>query len=361
MGFAVVFEVRRDDLHESRFADSEPAELEDGQALLRVESFGLTSNNITYAVFGDAMSYWDFFPAESGWGRMPVWGFADVAASRHDAVEEGTRVYGYFPPATELVVTPDRAGAAGFVDAAPHRGGLPPVYNGYQRIDADPSYDPEREATIILLRPLFVTSFLIDDFLDDAGHLDGAVAISSASSKTSLAAAFMLAERDGVEVIGLTSPGNTGFAERVGVYDRVTTYDSVSDLPSGAAAYVDVSGDGAVRSAVHEHYGNDLVHSAIVGATHWDRMAAGDSGELPGPAPTLFFAPDRISTRTSDWGREGLDSRVADAWRRYAEWTDGWLEVVEGRGPEAVERVYREVLDGEIDPATGHVLSMQEA
>ena len=357
----MVFEVRRDDLHQTRFADAEPAELEDGQALLRVDSFGLTSNNITYAVFGDAMNYWDFFPAESGWGRMPVWGFADVAASEHGELEEGARVYGYFPPATELVIRPDRVSAAGFVDAAPHRAELPAVYNGYQRIDADASYDAEREGAIILLRPLFVTSFLIDDFLDDAGHLGaGAVVLSSASSKTSLAAAYMLAERDGVEVIGLTSPGNVAFAERVGVYDEVITYDSLSELPAASAAYVDVSGDGAVREAVHEHYGDDLVHSAIVGATHWDRMAAGAAGELPGPEPILFFARDRVSARTADWGRDGLDARVAEAWKRYADWTDGWLEVVEGRGPEAVERVYCEVLDGDIDPAKGHVLSLQD-
>ena len=358
----MVFEVRRDDLHQVRFADAEAAELDDGQALLRVDSFGLTANNITYAVLGDAMSYWDFFPAEDGWGRMPVWGFADVAATKHDSVEEGTRVYGYFPPATELVVAPDRAGASGFRDRSPHRAELPAVYNVYTRTDQDSLYDGEREDAQILLRPLFITSFLIDDFLEGAGHLDaGAVVISSASSKTSLAAAYLLAEREAVELIGLTSPGNAGFTEKVGIYDRVITYDSLSELPSGPAIYVDVSGDGAVRKAVHEHYGDELVHSAIVGATHWDRMAAGGGEELPGPKPTFFFAPDRISARSKDWGREGLDARIAEAWRRYLPSTDAWLEVVHGRGPEAVESAYREVLDGHVDPATGHVLTLQEA
>ena len=45
------------------------------------------------------MSYWGFFPAEPGWGRMPVWGFAKVLESRSEALEEGIRVYGYLPPA----------------------------------------------------------------------------------------------------------------------------------------------------------------------------------------------------------------------------------------------------------------------
>ncbi|MDX6606165.1 MAG: hypothetical protein QOD14_705, partial [Solirubrobacterales bacterium] len=87
--------------------------------LLGVDSFGLTTNNITYAVMGDAMSYWQFFPAEDGWARMPVWGFADVVASKAEGVPEGTRIFGYLPPASHLVVEPDRADPADFVDTTP--------------------------------------------------------------------------------------------------------------------------------------------------------------------------------------------------------------------------------------------------
>ena len=49
------FELHRNDLHTSRFLHSDPPSPRDGEALLRVESFGLTSNNITYAVFGEAI------------------------------------------------------------------------------------------------------------------------------------------------------------------------------------------------------------------------------------------------------------------------------------------------------------------
>src|SRR5271166_6375968 len=113
------------DLHRVRVLDAAPPGLEPGQVLLTVDSFGLTSNNITYAMFGQAMSYWSFFPAEEGWGRMPVWGFAEVASSEHHAVEPGTRVYGYLPPSTELVVTAARVDARGFIDGSPHRSTLP--------------------------------------------------------------------------------------------------------------------------------------------------------------------------------------------------------------------------------------------
>ncbi len=34
-----------------------------GEVLLRIDRFSLTTNNITYAAFGDAMmKYWSFFP-----------------------------------------------------------------------------------------------------------------------------------------------------------------------------------------------------------------------------------------------------------------------------------------------------------
>src|SRR3954453_9501642 len=163
------FLVMRKDLRECRIAKSDPPEVADGEALLRVDTFGLTSNNITYAKFGDAMSYWDFFPAEDGWGRVPMWGFAEVAASRHDGLAEGVRVYGYLPPSTELLVKPRNAGPHGFTDASPHRAKLPPPYNAYADVTADPIYRDDQEDAQMLLRPLFFTSWLIDDFLDDAG------------------------------------------------------------------------------------------------------------------------------------------------------------------------------------------------
>jgi len=354
----VDFLVKRDDLHEVRFHDTETPMLKAGEALLAVRSFGLTANNITYAVFGDAMSYWDFFPAEQGWGRIPVWGFADVVATDADQLPEGTRVYGYLSPSTHLTVKPESIDERGFVDSSPHRSALPPVYNRYARAEADSLYDASLEDQLILLRPLFLTSFFIDDFLADGGFFGAeSLVLSSASSKTALSAAFLLSRRDEIEVVGLTSPQRVEFVESTGAYSRVLAYEQVDSLPERPAVYVDMSGDADVRGAVHRHYGDRLAHSAMVGATHWDRMGGGGD-TLPGPSPTLFFAPDRIKVRSSDWGAEGLETRTADAWRPFVEWSGGWLQVVHGHGPEAVERAYRELLDGRVGSATGHVLSL---
>ena len=86
------FVVERGKLHRTRWVNTAPAALADGEVRLHVDSFALTSNNITYAAFGDAMNYWQFFPSgEPGWGIVPVWGFGTVIQSSHPGVAGSSR------------------------------------------------------------------------------------------------------------------------------------------------------------------------------------------------------------------------------------------------------------------------------
>jgi Protein of unknown function (DUF2855) len=354
------FMVKRDDLRESRIDESEVPELEPGQTLLRVDSFGLTANNITYAALGQLMSYWDFFPAEDGWGRIPMWGFADVERSRAEDVEPGVRVYGYLPPSSYLVVTPAGGGRDGFVDASPQRAALPPTYQRYLATDADPFYEADTEDLQMLLRPLFFTSFLIDDQLfDDGLTARGPVVFSSASSKTAIGAAYLLSQRDEVELVGLTSSRNVEFVEGLEVYDRAVAYDAVESLERSPATFVDVAGDAEVRLAIHTHYGDELIRSVIVGRTHWEQVDTG-AEKLPGPSLTVFFAPDRATKRSEDWGRAALQSRVSDAWHPFCAWAGGRLEVIHDSGFEALQRVYLDVLEGRVGPESANVLSIAD-
>ena len=355
--------VRRDDLHELRFEEAPSRSLADGEARLRVDSFAFTSNNVTYAVFGEAMKYWDFFPAsEPGWGRVPVWGFADVVESTVAGVVEGQRVYGYLPMSTELIVRPGRVDERGFVDTSEHRRPMAAAYSSYTSVAADPVYDADHEAAQMLLRPLLYTAFLLDDFVADNDRFGAStVVLSSASSKTASGTAFFLAERGDVEIVGLTSTGNVGFVESLGVYGRVVPYGEVSSLEGGPAVFIDIAGDAAVRAAVHRHYGDDLMHSSAVGGTHWDAEPPerGD-GPLPGASPSFFFAPDQGRKRAEEWGAAKLDEAFGAAWHRAVAWSDGWLEVRESRGADAVRAAYLEVLDGGSPPSVGHVLSLHD-
>jgi len=355
-------EVDRQQLSTVRLVDAPPAPLQPGQARLRVHQFALTSNNITYAVFGDMMNYWDFFPAnpaadETVWGRVPVWGFGDVVESMVSEMAEGTRVYGYLPMSDELVIEPGRFDDRGFSDVSAHRAQMAATYNRYVFCDRDPAYDAVHEPHQMVLWPLFFTSFMIDDVLDDSALLAGSVVVSSASSKTAIGTAFLLSQRKGVHVVGLTSASNAEFVRELGCYHQVVSYESLGELPEGPAAYVDIAGDSAVTRAVHEHFQGQLTYSMIVGGTHWDGPAP-EPNELPGPTPQFFFAPTQIAKRSKDWGRDGLEQRTIGAWTSYREWVDGWLHFEQAVGGNAVKATYLELLCGRVDPRVGHVCAM---
>ena len=85
---SIDFVVAKDDLDQCKVIATE---LPDADALppdgllVKVDRFAFTANNITYAEIGDKLGYWRFFPAPEGWGHVPVWGFAEVIESRHEA------------------------------------------------------------------------------------------------------------------------------------------------------------------------------------------------------------------------------------------------------------------------------------
>ncbi len=112
-----------------------------------------------------------------------------------------------------------------------------------------------------------------------------------------------------------------------------------------------------MRLAVHSHYGDELVHSMTVGITHWEELGA-ERGRAAGPIADALLRPrSRCQTlrgvgprRAAEQGRR----RLAPILRVDG----GWLEVVEDRGFEAVQRVYLDVLEGHVDPKTANVLSL---
>jgi hypothetical protein len=368
--------IDRSDLRRTRVAPDpdSPAlrPLQPGQVRFRIEHFSLTSNNITYAAFGEAMKYWQFFPApDAAWACLPVWGFAVVAESQAEGVAVGRRVWGYFPAGTHVVVQASRVGATGFVDAATHRQELAAVYNLYSWCDADPAWKAQTEGLQAVLKPLFTTSFLIDDFLADNGFFGARqLLLSSASSKTAYGTAFCLAQRRGTpgapSVVGLTSSGHLDFTRSLGVYDSVRTYDEVPALnPRVPTVYIDFAGNATLRRAVHEHFGDALVYSSSIGGTHWAELGSGAG--LPGPRPVLFFAPAQIKQRSAPppqgWGRDALEQRLGAAWTALLDRVgraDGpWLHIVSARGAPALEAAYASLLNGQADARTGLMLTLQ--
>ena len=372
------FLVRKDALATTQLQTVDMPALAEGDIRLTIDRFALTSNNITYAAMGDAMQYWRFFPvlddtqsdaqSKGKWGQIPVWGFATVQASRHPLIPVGERIYGYFPMASAVDITPGTIASAYFYDVAPHRAELHPVYNQYMRCSADPFYTVDTEDLQALLRPLFITSWLIDDFLADNNffgvadhpHQRGVVLVSSASSKTAYGTAFQLAQRDGIDTIGLTSPGNVAFCESLGCYHRVLTYDQLDLIPATTpCVYVDFAGNVDLRMAIHTRF-TELKYSSSIGATHVDHM--GGAKGVPGPKVTLFFAPAQIKKRSAEWGSQGLAQRLVHSWRNFvaevSQTGKPWLTVEHHQGAAAAQAAYVQVLAGKGDPRVGHMLTL---
>jgi hypothetical protein len=355
------FVVARDDLQQCKFIETQIPEgtaLPDDALLIKIDRFAFTANNITYAVLGDELKYWQLFPAPQGFGNIPVWGFGEVIASKHQAVAEGERLFGYFPMATHLVIEAANVTKRGLRDAAAHRQGVAPVYNAYARIDGDPAFAGQQGDYQALLRPLFMLSFLVDDYLAE-NEFYGArsVLLSSASSKTAFGLAHLLHARADLKVIGLTSAANAGFVSSLGCYDEVVTYDRVTSLPANApVALVDMAGNSGLREQLHRHFGGNMKYSGRIGLTH--RSSSPDEPELPGARPRWFFAPDQIRKRAKEWGPGGIDTRFGAAWSGFAPTLDRRLKVIVGRGEGLVTQVYLDTLQGRIPPEQGHMLSL---
>ena len=161
------FLVNRRDWKRHRVDDAQVPDLADGQVLFRVDRFAFTANNITYAVAGESLRYWDFFPAPGGWGRLPTMGYADVIESKHPEVAVGTRCFGFYPMSRYLVIEPSAVAEAGITDCAAHREGIAPFYAQYSPTTGDALHHIDHEDASMLMRGLFMTSFLADDFIAD--------------------------------------------------------------------------------------------------------------------------------------------------------------------------------------------------
>ncbi|SHN78487.1 DUF2855 family protein [Bradyrhizobium erythrophlei] len=356
------FIVARHDFSECKFIETQlpnAGALPDEALLVKIERFAFTANNITYATLGDQLKYWQLFPGPQGFGNIPVWGFGEVVVSRHPSIEAGERLFGYFPMATHLVIEAADVRKHGLRDAAAHRQGVAPVYNAYARVSGIGDFEGRNGDYQALLRPLFMLSFLVDDFLREHEFFGARrVMLSSASSKTAFGLAYLLhSNPEPMHVIGLTSAGNADFVRSLGCYHEVVLYDQVETLPQDSpVAFVDMAGNSAIRARLHHHFRNAMKYSGQIGLTH--QSFSPDEVELPGAKPAWFFAPDQIRKRAKEWGAGGIDQRFGAAWSAFAPTLPARLTVIEGRGRDAVKQVYLDTLNGRIPPAQGHILSL---
>lgn len=350
--------VRRDAIGDCTVSAAALPKIGAGEIRLVVEQFAVTANNVTYAAMGDAMHYWDFFPAPDGYGIVPVWGHAHIDASNVGGFAVGERIYGYLPMASHFVVRPGAAKDGSFTDTAPHRQHLAAVYNQYQRLPADPGHDASREDVRAVFEPLFMTSWLIRAMFAGQGwHGADTMIMTSASSKTALALAHVARSLSPeIARIGLTSAANVEFVRGTGLYDRVLPYDGIAALTGASAVSVDFAGNGAVLRAVHEALGDGLKYSCLVGLTHWERR--GGAGDMPGPKPILFFAPTHMAALRTELGSEGFGRAVSASWRDFAAVAEKLVRISSVEGLAAAARAFKSLAVGDATPDVGTVVRL---
>jgi hypothetical protein len=250
--------------------------------------------------------------------------------------------------------------ARGFYDGAAHRKSLTSAYNQYTRCSQDPAYAPQCEDHQMIVRPLFITSFMLADFLQDNAYFGARrLVVSSASSKTAYGTAFCLQGERDIELIALTSERNRAFVEGLGCYQRTTTYDALASIRCDVPTlYLDFSGDETLRERVHHHFGDALVYDCFAGSAQ-NTSFLRDTG-LTGPAPKFYFAPVQIKKRNADWGHAVVSERFNAAQlsfiERIADPARPWMRLVEHESFAAAQLLIEQLHAGRTDPREGHVV-----
>jgi hypothetical protein len=360
------FQVKRTAFDTARLVDAgDGASLNAGEVRLRIERFAFTANNVTYAAAGDMLGYWQFFPAvgvpdqDTTWGVIPVWGFAEVVDSTVDGIAEGERLFGYFPPANELVITPVAITPETLIDGSAHRAQLPPTYNQYRRVDAEPASMRAIDNERMLLWPLYMTAYCLWDSLMVNNWYDAQqIIVLSASSKTAIGMAYALHTDPGAPaVIGLTSEANCELVASLGIYDRTLTYEELGGIDAQTpSVIVDMSGNAGVLGQLHRHLGDSMKKTLNVGITHWD--AGGENPDIIAGRSEMFFAPGHIQQRVAQWGAEGLEQRtsafIADTVARSRD----WLRLTVHEGLPGLLDIYPQVCAGRVPPDEGIIVLM---
>jgi hypothetical protein len=370
------FQVNKNNFTTTRLINAPAAELGAGEALMSIDSFSFTANNITYAVVGEQFGYWQFFPASDNpadeWGIIPVWGFATVSQSNCAELSVGKRLFGYWPTASTLKIMPSEVSATGLTDASPHRAKLPAVYNRYQLVtDSVSDESPKETAKIaradcerMLFAPLYVTAFSLHDMLQENAYFDAAqIVITSASSKTSIGLAFAFSEHkqsDGDSaptILGLTSTRNIDTVKKVGLYDSVISYDELKKIDSKqATVVVDMSANGDMLSRLHGHLKENMKSCFNVGFTDWQNTEPG--ADFIQARSQIFFAPDQIAKRIKEWGPDGFNQRSSDFVTRGGAQSRDWLEIRLLDGLDGLKTIYGDVCNGRANPKQGLIIAV---
>ena len=348
------FLVNKYDLFEATFSEENIPISKENEVILEIQRYAFTANNITYAVIGDTLGYWNFFPAEEPYGIVPVWGFAYVISSKNENISEGDKFYGYFPMSRYLKVIPKKENAFGFIDDSNHRRKLPSVYNHYLKIPKDVDKSVEYHP---LIKPLFLTSFLNYFFLKDENFFESdQIILTSASSKTALSLAFLLSKyksKDKKKIIAITSEKNTKFLSKIKLYDTVLSYDNAEEnLNTSKSVIVDFAGNSDYLKKLSDYLGDLLKHVSLIGLADWSSKTNFKSI----PNSKFFFAPNHAEKRYREMGVKRTTLLADDLLKEFIMKIKNYIKLEYCNNSKELHELYLKSLKGKIDPSKGYMV-----
>ena len=350
--------VQKQNIFKTQIQEIPLPELQEGEILFKIKQYALTSNNITYAVSGFSLKYWNFFPINETWGLVPVWGFAEVAASRCQEIAIKEQYFGYFPMSQYLIVQPNKIRPTGFSDGTVHRQGLATVYNNYEKIDDNPAYPERLKDYIPIVRPLFTTSFLLYYFLKEENFFESEqIILTSSSSKTGMALAFMLKqkqEKDGKKIIGLTSSSNVDFVKSTEYYDEVIAYSNLDQLTKRSSTIIDFAGNTELLHKLSNFLDEHLKYISLIGLTDWQAY----KGFKELPKAKFFFAPNYVSQRFKEWGMEKTLQLIAKALYVFIQDSRKVLKLEYVTDFKELESLFVEMVKGNVNPKKAYMVSL---
>ena len=303
--------------------------------------------------------------SKNEWGCIPMWGFAEITHSAIEDLNVGERLFGYFPAAESLILSPVKISTQSFSDGKEHRKDLPPVYNNYVRLNGDQNYDASMDAVRALLFPLHITAFCLCDSLAEDAYLEASqIIIVSASSKTAIGLAQGLDDTENApKTIGLTSSGNIEFVKSLGCYDEVISYDELSNLDySKGSVMVDMAGNREILGTLHKELGDNMLKCLTVGMTHWDNETTAEDAlgqAMLRDRTEFFFAPAHIQKRIGDWGHDGYAKKTNLFMTARALQSKNWMQLKEIHGLENFTSTYKEMVAGKINPSEGIIVNLK--
>ena len=290
---------------------------------------------MTYATVGDKFGYWDFPPSDepSEWGRVPAIGWATIQESKVSSISSGGRYFGWQPMSQYLSVAAVPR-YNGFRDCGHHRSKHAYVYVDFVRTDLDPYYvdsSVDGEDRQALLRGLFITAFLADEFLKDMNYFDAkSIVIVSASRKTAL-----------------------------GLSQRLQSKKSITSISGhNKAIVIDMSGNRPVIELIHKHLQNKIQYSMAIGFSHHNTHSAPLGGLVLDCEPKLFFAPSDLIRRSKEWGHDGYEQRARTALETFLHSSHRWMDINRVIGPNDVQSAWKRLYRGELSPKSGLMASM---